>query len=155
MVFGYGKINIKNFVNGIISLLLAIVIAYYVQSDDENKFESFGDYIYYIFDKFTFLYTVIIFTVIFYNIFGFLINNRQTIKKEISSRGKNFLGPDFVDRSIKGGRTATNKMYDYTSRAYNYLRPNRANVNPGYNIEPLYAPIPNVTYSGDIYRPID
>jgi hypothetical protein len=156
MVFSYGKINIQNFLNGIISLSFAIMIAYYLKSDDENKFESFSDYIYYIFDKFTFLYTVIIFTFIFYNIFGILINNRKTIKKEISNRSKNFLGPDFVDRSIKGGRTATNKIYDYTGRVYNYLRPNRANINPVYNIEPLYAPVPNVAYSGrDFYRPVD
>jgi|694.fasta_scaffold115778_3 hypothetical protein len=146
MVFSYGKINIRNLIVGFISLFSAFMVAYYVQSDNENKFENFGDYINYFLDKFTFLYILIIFTFIFYNIFGFLVDNRQTIKKEFSSRGKIFmdrsLGPDFVNRSIKGGRTATNKIYDYTGRAYNYLRPNKR-INPEYTVQPLYAPTSN------------
>jgi hypothetical protein len=147
MVFSYDKINIKNLAIGFVSLFLAFMVAYYVQSDNENRFENFGDYINYFLDKFTFLYILVMFTFIFYNVFGFLVDNRQTIKKEFNSRGKIFmdrsLGPDFVNRSIRGGRTATNKIYDYTGRAYNYLRPNRARITPQYNIEPLYAPTPN------------
>jgi hypothetical protein len=167
MVFNYDKINIKNLAIGFISLFLAFMVAYYVQSDNENSFENFGDYINYFLDNFIFFYTIIIFTFVFYNIIGFLVDNRQTIKKELNSGGKIFmnrsLGPDFVNRSIRGGRAATNKIYDYTGRAYNYLRPNRARINPVYNIEPLYAPTPSElqrrimsSNSGrDFYNPVD
>ena len=42
MVFNYGKINIKNLAIGFISLFLAFMVAYYVQSDNENSFENFA-----------------------------------------------------------------------------------------------------------------
>ena len=167
MVFNYDKMNVKKLAVVSISFILAIVVAYYLQNNNENKLENFGDYFNYFLDKITFLYTSIILTFIFYTVFEFLLNN-----KEFKSGGKSFvnrsirggqlasnkiydysgraynqlqkrLGPDFVNQSIRGGQLASNKIYDYTGRAYNYLRPNRLQINPEFTVQPLYAPSPN------------
>jgi len=142
MYLGFGKINI-NVIFGIISLILAVIVAYYLILDEDNKLENFGDYFNLIFGKIYFIYTVIFMTIVFYNILLFIFINRNLIKREISSRGQSLynktLGPNFVNRSIRGGVNATNKIYDYSGRAYNYLRPNRARVNPEFTVEPLYT----------------
>ena len=133
MVFSYDKMNVKKLMVLSISFILAIVVAYYLQNNNKNKLENFGDYFNYFLDKVTFLYTSIILTFIFYTVFEFLLNN-----KEFKSGGKSF-----VNRSIRGGQLASNKIYDYTGRAYNYLRPNRLQINPEFTVQPLYAPSHN------------
>jgi hypothetical protein len=141
----YGKINInpKKIIFGAIALILAVSIAYYLQSDNENKLENFGDYINYLFEKIYFIYITAFMTILFYVLFNFLLDNKDTIKREINTRGSSFInknfGPDFINRSIKGGQQATNRLYNYTGGAYNYLRPKRAQIVPKYAVEPLYA----------------
>jgi hypothetical protein len=148
MYLRYGNININiNIVSkviiGLISLFLSIIFAYYLQSDSKNRLESFGDYINYLFDKLYFMYIVVFMTFVFYTLFNFLLNNRATIHREIKTRGKTFidnsLGPNFINRSITGGQLATNKLYDYTGRTLNYLRPKRAQIAQDYTVQPLYA----------------
>ena len=112
MGFSYDKMNVKKLAVVSISFILAIVVAYYLQNNNENKLENFGDYLNYFLDKITFLYTSIILTFIFYTVFEFLLNN-----KELKSGAKSF-----VDRSIRGGQLASNKIYDYSGRAYNQLQ---------------------------------
>ena len=147
MVFNYDKMNIKKLATLLFSFIIAFVIAYYLQNNNKNKLENFGDYFNYFLDKITFLYTLIILTFIFDTLLGFLLNNSERIKREFKSGGKNFidrsLGPNFVNRSIRGGQLASNKIYNYTGRAYNYLRPNRLQINPEFTVKPLYAPSPN------------
>ena len=150
----YGKINVKfkNVVIGIVALILSIIIAFYLTSDkDENKLENLGDYFNYVFGKVYFIYVLIFMTLVFYNLLHFLLDNRETIR----NRGQSFidktLGQNLINRSIRGGVDATNKIYGYSGRAYNYLRPKRAQINPVFNVEPLYAQ-PNVQSS---YNPFD
>jgi hypothetical protein len=146
MYLNLGKINIysKNVIFGIVALILSVLVAYYLISDEDNKLENFGDYLNLIFGKMYFIYTIVFMTIVFYNILHFLFLNRDFIKREINSRGRALynktLGPNFINSSIRGGVDATNKLYDYSGRAYNYLIPNRARVNPGFTVEPLYMP---------------
>lgn len=146
MVFSYDKMNVKKLAVISISFILAIVVAYYLQNNNENKLENFGDYFNYFLDKITFLYTSVILTFIFYTVFEFLLNNQEFksgaksfVDRSIrggqlaankiydySGRGYNQLqrrlGPDFVNQSIRGGQLASNKIYDYSGRAYNQLQ---------------------------------
>jgi hypothetical protein len=145
MYLSFGKINIgiKGVIIGVVSIILSVLVAYYLISDEDNRLETFSDYLNLIFGKMYFIYVVIFMTIVFYNILHFLFDNRESIKREIRSRGQTIynktLGPNFINRSIRGGVNATNKIYDYSGRAYNYLRPNRAQINPTFNVEPLYA----------------
>lgn len=150
----YGKINIKfkNVVIGIVALILSIIIAFYLTSDkDENKLENLGDYFNYVFGKVYFIYVLIFMTLVFYNLLHFLVDNRETIKNRGQLLVDNALGRNFINRSIRGGVDATNKIYGYSGRAYNYLIPKRAQINPVFNVEPLYAQT-NVQRS---YNPFD
>ena len=54
MYLGFGKINI-NVIFGIISLILAVIVAYYLILDEDNKLENFGDYFNLIFGKIYFI----------------------------------------------------------------------------------------------------
>jgi uncharacterized membrane protein len=151
MYLSFGKINIefKNVVIGVVALILSLFLAYYLASDEnenenDDKLENLGDYFNYLYNKVYFIYVLVFMTIVFYNILHFLFLNRDFIKREINSRGRALynktLGPNFINSSIRGGVDATNKLYDYSGRAYNYLIPNRARVNPGFTVEPLYMP---------------
>jgi len=143
MYLSFGKINIsiKNAIFIVFAIILSIFLAYYLNSDDdENKLENFGDYFSYVYGKFYFIYIVIFMTLVFYNLFNFLSNNRESIMSRGQSLVNKTFGPNFINRSIRGGVDASNKIYDYSGRTYNYLRPKRAQINPAFTVEPLYAP---------------
>ena len=140
----YGKINIKfkDVVIVIVALILAILVAYYLVSDEnenENKLENLGDYFNYLYNKVYFIYVLVFMTFLFYNLLHFLLDNQDTIRNKGQYLIDKTLGQNFINRSIKGGVDATNKIYGYSGRAYNYLRPKRAQINPAFNVEPLYA----------------
>jgi hypothetical protein len=139
MYLSLGKINIfnRNVIFGIIALILSIILAYYLILDEDNKLENFSDYFDLIFGKIYFVYTVIVMTIVFYNLLHLIFNNRELIRSRGESLFNKTLGPNFVNRSIRGGVDASNKIYDYSDRAYNYLRPNRTRVNPEFTVEPL------------------
>jgi hypothetical protein len=138
----YGKINIKfkDVVILIVALILSILVAYYLVSDEnQNKLENLGDYFNYLYQKLYFIYVLVFMTFVFYNFLHFLLDNQEIIRNRGQSLIDKTLGQGFINKSIKGGVDATNKIYDYSGRAYNYLRPKRAQINPGFNVEPLYA----------------
>ena len=139
MYLSLGKINIfnRNVIFGIIALILSIILAYYLILDEDNKLENFSDYFDLIFGKIYFVYTVIVMTIVFYNLLHLIFNNRELIRSRGESLFNKTMGPNFVNRSIRGGVDASNKIYDYSGRAYNYLRPNRTRVNPEFTVEPL------------------
>ena len=139
MYLNFGKINIKNVIFFIIALIASIILAYYLvlseyEYEDENKLKNFGDYFNYIFNKVYFIYVIIFMTFVIYMLLHFLFDNRESIRREVRSRGQTLynatLGPNFINRSIQGGANATNKLYNYSNRAYNYLRPNIARFKP-------------------------
>ena len=78
-------------------------------------------------------------TFVFYNFLHFLLDNQEIIRNRGQSLIDKTFGQGFINKSIKGGVDATNKIYDYSGRAYNYLRPKRAQINPNFNVEPLYV----------------
>jgi len=144
MYLSFGKINIefKNVVIGVVALILSVIVAYYLASDEndnENKLENLGDYFNYLYNKVYFIYVLVFMTIVFYNLLHFLLDNQETIRTRGQLLVDNTLGKNFINRSIRGGVDATNKIYDYSGKAYNYLRPKRAQINPTFNVEPLYA----------------
>lgn len=150
-IFGKININSKNAIFGVLALILAVIVAYYLSFEEESKLDNFSDYLDFIFGKIYFIYIIIFMTFVFYNVLHYLFNNRESIKREISSRGQtlynNTLGPNFINRSIQGGVNASNKLYNYSDRAYNYLRPNRAQINPQFTVKPLYIPEASKSYN--------
>ena len=137
MYLNFGKINIKSVIFFIIALIASIILAYYLvlsEYEDENKLKNFGYYFNYIFNKVYFIYVIIFMTFVIYMLLHFLFDNRESIRREVRSRGQTLynatLGPNFINRSIQGGANATNKLYNYSNRAYIYLRPNIARFKP-------------------------
>jgi len=138
----YDKINIKfkDVVIIIVALILSILVAYYLASDEnQNKLENLGDYFNYLYQKLYFIYVLVFMTFVFYNFLHFLLDNQEIIRNRGQSLIDKTFGQGFINKSIKGGVDATNKIYDYSGRAYNYLRPKRAQINPNFNVEPLYV----------------
>jgi hypothetical protein len=147
MYLRFGKINIslKNVILGVIALFLSIILAYYLVYDENsnentNKLKNLGDYFNYIYTKIYFGYVVVFMTIVFYNVLHYLLDNREFIKSRGQSFVNNTIGRDFINRSIRGGVDATNKIYDYSGRAYNYLRPKRVQINRTVNVGPAYNP---------------
>ena len=142
MYLSFGKINIEftNVVIGVVALILSLFLAYYLASDEnDDKLENLGDYFNYLYNKVYFIYVLVFMTIIFYNLLHFLLDNQETIRTRGQLLVDNTLGKNFINRSIRGGVDATNRIYGYSGKAYNFLRPKRAQINPTFNVEPLYA----------------
>jgi len=142
MYLSFGKINIefKNVVIGVVSLILSVIVAYYLASDEnENKLENLGDYFNYLYGKVYFIYVLIFMTFVFYNLLHFLLDNQEIIRNRGQLLVDKTLGQNFINRSIRGGVDATNKIYGYSGKAYNFLRPKRAQISPAFTVEPLYS----------------
>ena len=165
MYLSFGKINIKikSVVIGVVALILSVIVAYYLVSDEnanENKLENIGDYFNYIYEQIYFIYVIVFMTIVFYNLLHFLLDNQEIIRNRGQYLVDKTIGKNFINRSIRGGVDATNKIYGYSGRAYNYLRPKRVQLNPSFTVEPLYAQTeyPRTLMSPDVpksYNPFD